>query len=386
MNRRRFLQCAAGLGLAAILPSSAAISQTDTGHAVNKFGHRLLKTLPTDKNLFMSPFSIATALAMTGSGSAGPTLDEFLKLLGFANRQEMIAGFSSLLPQIAAAKSYQMATANGLFVDDTLVLHKAYQQKMEKHFRASIRQLDFDGDPEGSAEQVNDWIENATNQKIKNMLQPNPALRCVLANAVYFKADWTQPFPKDTTRPSPFFLNSGESISVPLMQGQVHSIPYAKGNSFEAVTLPYRGDEVVMNVILPDKGTRIDEIDQRMTGLSFGNQRVRVSMPKYKMETEYGLAKHLADLGLVRAFSDQADFSLLAKEPLKLDTVNHKAFVEVDEQGTEAAGATTVGMLEITSIQPPPIEFRMDRPFLFSLEHKASGAFLFVGRVMDPTV
>jgi serpin B len=386
MNRRRFLQCSAGLGLASLLggTSLAAISSTDTGQAINKFGRRLLKELPTGKNLFISPFSIATALAMTGAGAAGATSAQFLKLLGFADRDQMVAGFSGLLPQIAAAKSYQLSTANGLFVDDTLTLHKAYQQKMEEKFRASIRQLDFDGDPQGSVDQVNDWIAKATNQKIKKMLQANPAIRCVLANAIYFKADWSKAFSKSATRPAPFFLNSGKSISVPLMHGQAFHMPYLKGQGFQAVTLPYKGDEVVMNVFLPDKGTRIDDLYPRMPSNSFGSQEVRVSMPKYKMETSYELVDPLTKLGLGQAFSNQANFSLFAREPLKIDKVKHKAFVEVDEEGTEAAAATTVTMVRTTSVRRPPLEFRVDRPFLFSLEHKASGTLLFVGRVMNP--
>ncbi len=386
MNRRQFLQCSAALGLAALLPhsSQAAVPTTTTGHAINKFGRSLLKTLPTDKNIFMSPFSLATALAMAGAGSAGRTSPEFLKLLGFANTTEMTASFSALLPQLASSQEYELATANGLFVDDTFRLLRPYQTSMEKKFRARVEEVDFNGDPTGSIKTVNDWVADATHQKIKKMMKPNPALRCVLANAIYFKGDWKDAFKEEATKPARFHLKRGGSVEVPMMHAPARRLAYGKSEGLEAVRLPYKGEDLVMNVILPEENKEIDTIDPTLSTTQFGSQKVQVSMPKYQLETSYELVKPLQALGLRLAFSDLADFSRISKEPLKIDTVSHKAFLEVDEKGTEAAAATTIGMIQRTSVHRPPIQFRVDRPFLLTIEHLPSKTLLFVGRVLNP--
>ena len=387
MNRRQFLQCSAALGLTALLPQigEPATSSTAAGHSINQFAQRLLTVLPSDQNLFVSPFSIAAALALAAGGSGGDTAAEFNKLLGFKSQTDMLDSFSQLLPQLTSSTEYELATANGLFVDDSLTLLKPYQQTMQKRFGARVERVDFAGDPEGSVQRLNDWVAQITRGKIKRMMSPNGALKCVLANAIFFKGTWKEAFSRAATRQEPFFLLNGTTVQVPMMNSSPRHLLYAKSNLLEAVQLPYKGRDLAMNVILPARDKKLETIDPRLSNMKFAAPEVQLSMPKLKLTTSYNLVKPLKGIGLVSPFTGAADFSRMSTSSLKIDSVSHKAFLEVDEKGTEAAAATTVAMTELASVPKPPIQFRADRPFLLTIEHLPSKTLLFVGRVLNPT-
>lgn len=390
MNRRKFILSTAGLGLAALcpLPSLAATPARSIGSTVQDFNSRLLGRMPAEKDLFYSPYSIAAALAMTGSGAAGATQQEFNQLLGFAGREQMISGFADLIPRLRGSEDYELITANSLWADETLPLEPAYQSMVGRRFLAQVQQVDFDGDPGGSAAKINDWASRQTRGKIKQVIQANPALRCVLANAIYFKGSWQTEFSQKLTRPAPFYPQAGSPIEVKMMQKR-DRLAYAELPGLQALRLPYKGEQLAMTIFLPSTNSNLRAFEEKfrsggLQGLAFHRRDVNAALPKFKLETDYNLEGILPSMGLKRAFSNSADFSKMSRERLKVDKVNHKAVVEVDEKGTEAAAVTTITMVRTTSVRPQPVSFRADRPFFFQISHLSTGTPLFAGRIVRP--
>lgn len=378
------------MALAAGLPlPSLAASQTSTSVAqsLNELGFRVFARLPKARNHFVSPYSLGRALAMAAAGSGGQTQSEFLKLLGYGSQQAFLkayTGFDLSTGQVT------LKEANSFWFDDTLKVRKSYSETLKKRFEAELYQTDFDGDPKGSADRVNQWASRATEGKIKKVLKPEPALRCVLSNAVYFKGDWDSQFSKEATKNQPFAAPTG-ALQVPTMNKFGSRFPYAKFPGLQLLQLPYQGRDVAMTILLPDTGASLDQLEQGLTHSklktwtkSMGRPEVNLALPKFKVEASYSMNKPLAQLGLKRAFSNGADFSGISAERLKIDRVDQKSYVEVDEEGTEAAAVTTISMTRATSVRRPPIVFKVDRPFLFTIEHLPSGIVLFLGRVSNP--
>jgi serpin B len=257
-----------------------------------------------------------------------------------------------------------------------------------------LRLLDFAADPESSRDTINNWISDQTEGRIKDLI-PRGALdkltRLVLTNAIYFNAAWATPFEKSQTQDGPFHLQSGGQVTVPMMR-QTKSFGYAEGQNYQAVELPYDGRELSMVILLPKSG-QFDAFEGALNAgqvntilKNLKQRQVVLSLPRFKIESEFNLAATLAAMGMPAAFSSEADFSGMdGGKNLFISDVIHKAFVTVDEAGTEAAAATAV-VMGLTSVMPEqPVEVTVDRPFVFLIRDVQTGAILFVGRIVNPT-
>lgn len=375
------------------------------------------KLAGTEGNLFFSPNSIETALVMTAAGARGNTLDQMAAVLGFPRRADLDwtgihKAFGVFLKDLNAEKGadgkprpFQLSVANALWGQKGYAFLPDYLKLVKDNYGAGLSELDFQADTEGSRKTINTWVEKETRDKIKDLIKQGVLgrdTRLVLTNAIYFKGKWTDPFEKVDTREEPFHLGGGKDTKAPLMNRE-GDYGYFEEEMFQGLKLPYAGNELSMVILLPRKATYVFEgqtinaladLEKEVTAANlnawmgkFRMQKVIVSVPKFKMTCEFGLAGVLADMGMKDAFGGTADFSgMTGKKDLFISAVVHKAFVDVNEEGTEAAAATGVIMTALAAIEPnPPKVFRADHPFLFLIRHEASGAVLFMGRVVDPT-
>jgi len=371
-----------------------AVVQGNTQFALELYGQLRSK----EGNLFCSPFSISTALAMTSAGARGDTLAQMEKVLHLPDQKRLHPALAALLKQAngsgsAKKRGYQLSTANALwgqkgypFLADFLKLNK-------KYYGAGLRHVDFSGGTETDRKTINAWVQKQTQDKIKDLLKRGVLTsdtRLVLTNAIYFKGDWASQFKKDRTRPEPFHLAAGKTVKVPLMH-QKQTFGYHDGGSFQALEMPYVGKDLSMVVLLPKKVDGLADLEKSLTPANLGrwlkglrSKEVQVALPRFKMTSAFQLKETLSSLGMPLAFSRRADFSGIngGKEPLFISAVVHKAFVDVNEQGTEAAAATGV-VVGTTSARVTP-EFRADRPFVFLIRDKRSDSVLFLGRVVNP--
>jgi serpin B len=352
-----------------------------------------------DGNLFFSPYSISTALAMTCEGARGQTADEMAKALHFTpDRDRLRAAFAALLAQTRAGKEgdYQLSVANALWGQSGIGFLPDFLNHTRESYGAGLREVDFAGSTEAARQAINAWVEQQTKDKIKDLLPPGVLTgdtRLVLTNAIYFKGFWALQFKKSATKEEPFRTAGGGPVKAPLMH-QTGDFKYADGGDFQALELPYRGDDLSMVVLLPKKADGLAALEQKLTGPNLRawlgklrKQEVQVALPKFKMTREFNLNATLKALGMRRAFvPGGADFSGMAGSvgrKLFIQAVVHKAFVDVNEQGTEAAAATAVGVAT-TSEPPPPPVFRADHPFVFLIRDNRSGSALFLGRLTNP--
>ena len=370
----------------------------------NEFAFDLYKQLrKKEGNKFFSPYSISTALGMTFAGARGNTAKEMAQTLHFTLDNERLHPASGeLIRKIQGAdkkRNYELAVANSLWGNKTgLSLEPKFLRITQIDYQAGFHHVDFGKDPEGARQAINGWVEDKTNKKIENLF-PKGAIkdktRLVLVNAIYFKADWSDPFPSKATNPNDFTLPGGAAVKVPMMNHQIDA-NYMANADFQLAELTYKDNELSMVVILPKKKDGLPEVENK---LSVGyltealalvkTERLQVSMPRFKMTERFSLPEDLAKLGMREAFDpEKADFTGMSQynsPKLCISEVVHKAFVVVDEKGTEAAAATGVGVQVTVGSKPvAPIPFRVDHPFLFLLRHNATGSILFMGRVSDP--
>jgi serpin B len=356
-------------------------------------------------NLAISPISIATALTMTWAGARGDTAAQMKKVLhaeGDAGQAMDVAG--KLLASFGGADSkVTLRVANRLFGEKTYAFEQAYLDRTKAAFGAPLEGLDFKHAVEPSRVHINDWVAKQTQDRIKNLIPENGLsnqTRLVLTNAIYFLGDWMTPFKKEATRPEPFHATATATHDVPTMHQAAH-FQFAALDGVKVLEMPYEGGEVAMTFILPDAVAGLDAVEKRLSPAALdkwvramASEQVLVALPKFEINpaTSLALADTLKSLGMPLAFDpDKADFTAIANPPspadrLYISQVFHKAFVKLDEKGTEAAAATAVVMSRAGSAAPstPPAEFRADHPFLFVLRHVKSGAILFMGRVSDP--
>jgi serpin B len=260
-----------------------------------------------------------------------------------------------------------------------------------------MRIVDFVNETEKARQTINDWVAEQTEDKIKGLIPAgllNPLVRLVLTNAIYFNGKWVLPFDPSDTQGEPFTLLDGSTVQVPMMS-QTETFRYAEGEGYQAAVLPYRGSSLSMVLLLPEEG-RFEEVEaalspELLTSLDehLAYERLRLSVPKFKFESEFNLSDALIGMGMPSAFglgdSGGADFSgMTGDRSLMISAVIHKAFVAVDEEGTEAAAATAVIVLEAEVVIDDVLEMKLDRPFLFLIRDEETGTVLFVGRVMDP--
>jgi serpin B len=349
-------------------------------------------------NLFLSPYSISSALAMTCAGARGNTAAEMKKALRLTVEDERLhAGLGALTRRLndgGKGGQYQLAVANALWGQKDYKFLDSFLALNEKHYGAGLSLLDFKGATEGARGTINAWVEKQTKERIKDLLRPGVLTadtRLVLTNAIYFKGDWAEQFAKDATRDEPFHPAAGKTVAVPMMH-RTAGFGYLEGEGFQALSLPYKGDALSMVVFLPGKAGSLTDFERSLTAENLarwlpqlGRREVEVSLPKFKVTAEFSLARTLEAMGMKDAFAaGAADFSGMdGTKELFIGAVVHKAFVAVDEKGTEAAAATGVVMALAAAPEPPPA-FKADRPFVFAIRDNASGSILFLGRVADP--
>jgi len=357
-------------------------------------------------NLALSPISISTALTMTWAGARGDTAAQMKKVLhaeGEPGQAMDVAG--KLLASFGGEGSkVTLRVANRLFGEKTYAFEQAYLDRTKAAFGAPLEGLDFKHAFEPSRTHINDWVAKQTQDRIKNLI-PTGGLsgetRLVLTNAIYFLGDWMTPFKQESTRPAPFHATATATSDVPTMN-QVANFRFAATDGVKLLEMPYEGGEVAMTFVLPDAVAGLDAVEKRLSPevldrwvRAMQPEKVLVALPKFEINPASSLALGdlLKSLGMPLAFDpDKADFTAIANPPkpadrLYISQVFHKAFVKLDEKGTEAAAATAVVMARAGSAAPskPPAELRADHPFLFVLRHVSSGAILFMGRVNDPS-
>jgi serpin B len=349
-------------------------------------------------NLFFSPYSISTALAMTYAGAQGDTAAEMAKTLHFpADAEKLHASYAALLNQLndgGPDRGYQLNVANALWGQKGYPFRNPFLTLVRDRYRAGLSELDFAGNSEEARRFINTWVEKKTQDKIKDLL-PEGSLdrltRLVLTNAIYFKGDWASQFNKNATREGPFTTAGATTVKVPMMN-QTGQFGYHDAGTFQALEMPYKGKELAMVVLLPKKTDGLAEFEKT---LSAGNlkdwvgklrpTKVQVAMPKFKMTQRFSLKKALSAMGMPLAFSDRSDFSGMdGSRNLYLSEVFHKAFVDVNEEGTEAAAATGVVVKFRSAAKTSPPRFIADHPFVFLIRDVRSGSVLFLGRVTDP--
>jgi serpin B len=357
-------------------------------------------------NLFYSPYSISIALAMTSAGAAGDTAVQTAQTLHFTlpaerlhpafNRLALALESRSKVEGLKPGEAFQLSVANSLWGQSGFQFEQPFLDLLARNYASGMRLADYRKDPEAARGAINDWVSGSTNQKIKNLI-PQGALdaltRLVLANAVYFKAAWQEPFDKNLTQPDTFHLSDGSGVQADMMT-QSTRLSAMLGDGYQAVALPYAGGELSMLVLLPDEG-RFSEVEADLnagwtaeTVAALQPVDVDLTMPKFKLEWASELSKGLKALGMTDAFDPaRADYSAMdGARDLYLSLILHKAFVSVDENGTEAAAATAA-VVEAASMPGnpgEPMQFKADRPFLFLIRDNPTGTILFLGRVMNP--
>lgn len=389
--------------------AEGALEELATGNA--QFAFSLLGELrgtdvedERDENLFFSPHSISTALAMAYAGARGTTGLQMRDVLRFSLGSDSLhAAFNGLDLALEGRKQleppyegdgFQLRIANAVWGQADYSFASAYLDVLALHYGAGMRLLDFIAEPETSRLTINDWVWRQTHERIEDLIPPGSIstdTRFVITNAVYFNASWLRPFDPELTEPKSFSTHGGKEITVQMMH-QTSSFGYAEWDEGRAVELLYNGAELSMVLLVPDLG-EFDGFEQTLTQEIYTeivarmeSRQVQLALPRFTYSTHVSLVPPLVALGMQAAFAPgEADFSGIdGTRSLFISDVIHQAFVSVDEAGTEAAAATAV-LFERTSIPGPPVSVVVDRPFIFVIRDIPTGEILFVGRVIDPT-
>ncbi len=412
--------------LCMVLPLGAAATSCGTGaealvevdaedeqvvvEGSNEFGlvlYSMLAERSPEGNLFLSPYSISSALAIAWAGAEGETQQQMAEVLGLILPEEEV---HSVLARIREKLSTEyrrqylqgegdpltLEVANALWVQERYELLQSYVDLVRDMYDAEARNLDFSGDTEGARQTINSWVEERTRERIVDLIPQgmlDPSTKLVITNAVYFMGSWAESFPEAATTEREFLVTPDMAVPVPMMSRQ-GSYPYAEVAGCRAVELPYADNQSSMVVLLPEgdiseleSALSVEMLDEVLSSLS--STEVALTMPTFEFTSSFGLADVLRAMGMERAFAaESADFSGITGGPdLFISEVLHKAFVKVDEQGTEAAAATAVIMLPTSAAMPPPepVVLVLDRPFLFLIRDRLTGAVLFMGRMADPS-
>jgi serpin B len=354
-------------------------------------------------NLFLSPYSISTCLAMTYAGARGETEQQMAQVFGFgANQQLFASSFGELQRQLEQArnrKSIALDIANALWTQKGYPFLPAFLKIAAGQYQANLRQANFITQAAVVTVQINRWVAQETQDKIQSILPPgslDASTRLVLANAIYFKGLWAKPFEKTQTSTQPFHLSSTEQVDAPLMHQPVAAVNYLETSDFQAVELPYGGNRLCLLILLPLQVDGCGQLEQQLAPAFLSSalaqmeqQNVELFLPKFTLEASFDLVDTLSEMGMPDAFMPGvADFSGMdGTRNLSISHAFHKAWVEVDEEGTEAAASTvtTVGIGAGVAPLPPPPVFRADHPFIFFIRDIQTDSLLFSGRLADPS-
>jgi serpin B len=366
----------------------------------NHFAFDMYAQLSKEKpgNLFFSPYSISTVLVMTYAGARNETEKEMSQTLHFGPVQDSFhIRYKDYLEAIAddAGRGIILETANSVWIDDNYKIEEPFSQIVKDDYNSGLKDVDFMGHVEQAREKINSWVEDRTNDKISNLLGKgmlSSGTKMVLVNAIYFKGKWASPFEANITRKLPFHVNDTTSNITDFMNHE-YSYKYYKDDTLQALEAPYAGGKISLLILLPDKMNGIDDMEKKLNSIYYSKimknekdtTKVYLSLPKFKLNTSYSLKTPLSELGMPMAFTDGADFSGISKEKIEIDFVLHDAYVDVSEEGTEAAAASAVSG-RIMAVMPRPVpHFMADHPFIFIIKDNATGSILFMGKITDPT-
>jgi serpin B len=400
---KRFILAAALLTTLISLPALAQVQIKGDPAAVvegnNGFAVDLYRQLDKEKgNLFFSPYSISNALAMTYAGARGNTAKEMAGAMHFdLDPDRFHPAFAALIRELqgkAKDRKYKLNIANRLWGQKDYGFLPDFLKISADQYQAGLKEVDFIGDTEGARKAINAWVEKATNDKIKDLIKPgilSVDTRLVLSNAIYFKAAWLRPFSPKETKPGDFTTSTGKKVKVPMMHIGARTNYFNDGGVL-GLELPYENRELSMIVLMPKKADGLADLEKELTAIQLkkwlaklSDHQVQVTLPKFKVTAEFHLNDVLKQLGMKDAFDRRrADFSgMTTQERLFISHVVHKAFVDVNEAGTEAAASTAVVMDRVS--KPPRGIFSADHPFIFLIRDAKTGSILFMGRVSDPT-
>jgi serpin B len=384
--------------LTATSQGAALQTVTDAG---NKFGFELYRQLSKNqKNQFFSPFSVFAALAMTSEGLGGASLETLRKAMFLPDEATLHAGLQELSKALAVPDApYALAVANAIWPGASVRMHQAFLSTIRTIYLGESKALDYGKDPDAARKLINAWVEKQTRDRIKDLLPDGSITRAtamVLTNAIYFKGKWKLEFDKAATQDASFFLDGKSEVKVPLMHQPAGETKFSYGevNGTQVLELPYKGDDLSMVVMLPKLG-KIGDLEagldaDKWTTLrnSMRREEVNIWLPRFKMEIGGSIREQLTAMGMGSLFG-ASDFSRMFENGaggFQVSDVFHKAFVEVNEEGTEAAAATAVVVNETSALIHEPVvyDFRADHPFLFVIQHRATGNVLFMGKVMNP--
>jgi len=381
--------------------ATAASDQAAVVEGNNAFAIDLYCQLRTQSgNLFFSPDSISTALAMTYAGARGDTATEMAKTMHFTlPLQRLHPAMGGILANLNAPHdAYQLRIANALWAQQGYTFLDDFLQLTKSDYGAGFKQVDFKDATEAARLTINQWVEQQTDDKIKDLLHPgvlSSRTKLVLTNAIYFKSDWQTQFDKAQTREDDFHLSSVQNTKAPMMHRD-SGFNYFDGETFQILEIPYKSAELSMIILLPNDAGGLFALEQSLTASNtkqwLGQLRpvpkVILTLPRFKMTNQFELQDSLGAMGMTLAFDAHADFSgMTGNRDLFISALIHKAYIDVNEEGTEAAAATAVVMrsMMVRMQQPAPPVFRADRPFIFLIRDNRSGGILFMGRVADPT-
>jgi len=364
----------------------------------NQFAFDLYSNLKgKEGNIFFSPYSLSTAMAMTYEGARGQTAEEIRQVFHYSEDIEILRrGYAETINQINKQdKKYELHTANALWAQKSYPFLPEYFKTVEKYYGGKVTNIDFVRDTENSRLTINKWVEEQTRNRIKDLIPQGvitSLTRLVLTNAIYFKGNWETQFPKGNTKEADFKVSADKKVRVPMMFIGGRKFNYTENEALQLLELPYAGNELSMLVLLPrnelsevEPYLKPDKIQDLMKDMR--QEEVDVYLPRFKFETKYlmgGEKGILGRMGMPTAFSEmRADFSGMTGKPdLYITEVVHQAFVEVNEEGTEAAAATGI-IMGAKAVLMKKV-FRADHPFIFLIQENRTGAILFFGRVMEP--
>ncbi len=359
------------------------IDFSKTINANNKFAFDYYTQVNENQNIFFSPWSITSAFAIVNEGAKGNTADEIQNVFGLdENSKENFKAINKILNQ--ENPGYIIEVANSLWLAQDFTLHTDYVDTVQTYYDGTIEKVDFADD---GTDVINGWVSDKTRQKIPKLFDPPllPNTRLVIANAIYFNGTWSMPFDEKNTRDDKFIVSPGEDVTVPFMNKDSF-YNHTMTDELQIIELPYEGNGASMLILLPERIDGMESLEEQLTAENLEKwrsemtkSRLFLQIPKFTLETEYNLVKDLMSLGIKDAFGP-ADFTGISSESLFIDRAVHKAFVDVNEKGTEAAAATGVGMF-----QSMPPTFRADHPFVFFIQDDETGNILFMGKVVDPT-
>ena len=370
--------------------------------ATEKFSRCLFAEMVKQKsgadNLLMSPYSASLVLSMAASGAGGDTKTEMMTGLRLPDDGTAKSGWGQVIPALRSNKNFTLESANAAFTMKNFDVLASYRESLHNIFHSDISSVNF-GEPEEAAQTINSWVSDMTNKNIEKLIEKDMVdqnTRLVLVNALYFKGGWEKQFDKKNTAKDKFFLPSGEAVMADMMVKE-EEIPYAVLDNIDStiVELPYKGDRIVMQIVLPNERSGLRGLEEKMEAINIADvfrqhqrkTKVRVKMPKFKMSSAADLSDSLQTMGMVKMFdATVADFSGIdGTRTLFVDFVKQEVAIEVNEEGSEAAAATGMGMM-MRSMPLPPEQFTADHPFLFYIRDKLTGMLLFEGRIANPTI